>query len=95
MEMITPLGDHAVVEKQTITMECEVSKPDRKAMWYKGKKLLKPDKRFEMKVYHVFIDFWKTFCRQWYFFGKLVLAYLKQCLRICDYLSFNDWIVVR
>ena len=50
MEMITPLGNYSVVEKHDVTLECEVSKPDAKPLWYKGKKLIKPDDRFIVKV---------------------------------------------
>ena len=47
---VTPLGDYRVVEKNTITLECEVTKPDRKATWKKGKTVIKPSDRFVMRV---------------------------------------------
>ena len=50
VEFITPLGDHTVVEKQTITLECEVSKPDRKATWLKAGTVLEPSERIEIRV---------------------------------------------
>ena len=50
VEFITPLGDHTVVEKQSITLECEVSKPDRQATWMRAGTVLEPSDRIEIRV---------------------------------------------
>ena len=40
LEILSPLHDLTVTEKQPITLECKVSKPDKKAIWKKdGKEL--------------------------------------------------------
>ena len=49
-EFIKPLGEYRVVEKQAVTLECEVSKPDRSATWYKAGELLQASDRLEMRV---------------------------------------------
>lgn len=50
MEIISPLGEHTVVEKHDVTLECEISKPNHSALWYRGKKLIKASDRFVIKV---------------------------------------------
>ena len=42
---LTPLHDSTVMEKDTITLECEVSKPDRAATWMKNGKPLETSDR--------------------------------------------------
>ena len=49
-EFVTPLGNYNVMEKNTITLECEVTKPDRKAIWKKNGVILEPSARIEMRV---------------------------------------------
>ena len=49
MEIVAPLGDYKVMEKESITLTCEVSKPDRAATWMKDGKPL-PKDRFTTKV---------------------------------------------
>ena len=46
-EFITPLRDETVMEKQTVTLECEVSKTDHKATWYKNGKRLDTNNRIQ------------------------------------------------
>ena len=45
-----PLADQTVPETKDATFNCEVSKPDKNAKWYKGGKEIKPDKRHDIKV---------------------------------------------
>ena len=46
-----PLTEQTVVEKQTATFECEVSKPKKVVKWYRnGKEISKTDKRYEIIV---------------------------------------------
>ena len=40
-----PLKDTKVPEKETVVLECEVSKPDVKSKWFKDGKEIKPDKK--------------------------------------------------
>ena len=49
-DFVSPLGDYNVMEKNTITLECEVTKPDRPAVWKKAGNEIKPSDRFEMRV---------------------------------------------
>ena len=39
-----PLKDTTVTENESVTLECELSKPDKKVKWYKNGKLFKPVK---------------------------------------------------
>ena len=41
----TPLKDTTVPEEQSVTLECELSKPDQKVKWFKNGKEIKPDKK--------------------------------------------------
>ena len=41
----TPLKDITVPEEQSVTLECELSKPDQKVKWYKNGKEIKPDRK--------------------------------------------------
>ena len=45
-----PLTDVEVMESETVTLECEVSKPDQPAKWMKAGKEISPGGRMEMKV---------------------------------------------
>ena len=47
---MTPLGDYNVMEKKSITLECEVTKPDRTAVWKKNGEVIQPSDRIEMRV---------------------------------------------
>ncbi len=40
-----PLKDQTVQEEESVTLECEVSKPDQKVKWLKNGKEVKPDKK--------------------------------------------------
>ncbi len=40
-----PLKDQTVQEEQSVTLECEVSKPGQKVKWFKDGKEIKPDKK--------------------------------------------------
>ncbi len=41
----SPLKDQTVPEEQSVTLECELSKPDQKVQWLKNGKELKPDRK--------------------------------------------------
>ncbi len=41
----SPLKDQNVPEEQSVTLECELSKPDQKVQWLKNGKEIKPDKK--------------------------------------------------
>jgi hypothetical protein len=45
-----PLGDYTVMEKQSITLECEVSKPNKQATWLKNGKPLESSDRIVSRV---------------------------------------------
>ena len=47
-----PLKDTTVPEEESVTLECELSKPDQKVKWLKDGKEIKPDKKrgIEIKV---------------------------------------------
>ena len=49
-EFLSPLGDYKVMEKESVTLECEVSKPDKKASWFKNGQALEPSDRVVMRV---------------------------------------------
>ncbi len=40
-----PLKDLAVPEEESVTLECELSKPDQKVKWLKDGKEVKPDRK--------------------------------------------------
>ena len=40
-----PLKDVTVSEKQSVTLACELSKPDQLVKWFKNGKEIKPDKK--------------------------------------------------
>ena len=44
-EFTTPLKDVTVPEEQSVTLECELSKPDQKVKWLKNGKEIKPDRK--------------------------------------------------
>ena len=45
-----PLKDVTTTEGQTVTLECEVSKPNQQVAWFKnGKKITKPDKNMKIE----------------------------------------------
>ena len=48
MEFLTPLKDTKVMEKETATLDCELSKADRPATWLKDGKEMKPSDRVTM-----------------------------------------------
>ncbi|CAH1802744.1 unnamed protein product, partial [Owenia fusiformis] len=50
VELLTPLEDVSVIEKETINLECEISKPNIKANWFKNGKEIKPSKQVVPKV---------------------------------------------
>ena len=50
MEFLSPLGDYKVMEKETITLECEISKPDKPATWLKNGQPLEASDRIEVRV---------------------------------------------
>ncbi len=41
----SPLKDQTVPEEQSVTLECELSKPDQKVQWLKNGKEIKPDRK--------------------------------------------------
>ena len=40
-----PLKDVTILEEKGVTLECELSKPDKKVKWFKNGKEVKPDKK--------------------------------------------------
>ena len=40
-----PLKDITVSEEESVTFECELSKPDQKVKWFKNGKEIKPDRK--------------------------------------------------
>ena len=40
-----PLKDVTVPEDESVTLECELSKPDQPVKWFKNGKEIKPDKK--------------------------------------------------
>ena len=40
-----PLKDVTVPEEESVTLECELSKPDQKVKWFKNGKEMKPDRK--------------------------------------------------
>ena len=40
-----PLKDIAITEEESVTLECELSKPDQKVKWFKDGKEIKPDRK--------------------------------------------------
>jgi len=48
--VLTPLVDQRVVEKQTASFECVVSKPDKPATWYKNDKPLTASDRIQISM---------------------------------------------
>ena len=50
VEFISPLGDYRVMEKSSITLECEVSKPNKTASWLKNGEVMEPSDRIVMRV---------------------------------------------
>ena len=49
-EILVPLADQKVVEKETATFQCEVSKPNLKPTWKKGEQELKHGDRFDIST---------------------------------------------
>ncbi len=45
MTFTSPLKDQTVPEEQSVTLECELSKPDQKVQWLKNGKEIKPDRK--------------------------------------------------
>ncbi|CAH1802747.1 unnamed protein product, partial [Owenia fusiformis] len=50
VEFTVPLKDSEVEEKETVALECEVTKADLTAKWYKDGQEIKPDERYEIRV---------------------------------------------
>ena len=50
MTFTMPLKETTVTEEEAVTMECQLSKPDRKVTWYKDGKEITPDDRVEITV---------------------------------------------
>lgn len=48
--MVIPLQDLEIIEKQTATFVCEVSKPGQKAAWLKDGKPIKTGGRYDIRV---------------------------------------------
>ncbi len=49
-DFITPLPDYTVMEKETVTLECEVSKPDKTATWLKNGEPIEPSEHAEIRM---------------------------------------------
>ena len=45
-----PLEDTKCTEEDTVTLACELSKPNQKVEWFKDGKKVKPDKRTKVKA---------------------------------------------
>ncbi len=43
-----PLKETTTTESETVTLQCEVSKPNKKVTWFKGGTELHADERFEI-----------------------------------------------
>lgn len=50
VKFTVPLKPQSVTEKQSVTLECEVSKPNKKVSWHKAGKEIKPGKDVEITV---------------------------------------------
>ena len=50
MEFIVPLTDKQAIESTSVTMECEVNKPDLPAKWLKEGEELSLDERIDLTV---------------------------------------------
>ena len=50
MTLVSPLADQSVFEEQEVTFECEVSKPDRTAVWFKNNIALEASEKYITKV---------------------------------------------
>ena len=50
MEFLTPLGDIDIMETQTATFACEVSKPNQEAEWFKNGNKIKSNGRVEIQM---------------------------------------------
>lgn len=50
LEIVIPLQDQEILERQTATFVCEVSKPNQKAKWLKDDKEIKTGGRYEIRV---------------------------------------------
>ena len=48
MKFTVPLKPQTITEKQSVTFECEVSKPNKKVTWLKAGKEIKPSKDVEI-----------------------------------------------
>ena len=50
VEFTRPLSDGRVLEKDTVSLECEVSKPNKTVTWLKNGEVITPSDRFEVRV---------------------------------------------
>ena len=48
MKFTVPLKTQSAKEKESVTFECEVSKPNKKVTWHKAGKEIKPGKDVEI-----------------------------------------------
>ena len=48
MKFTVPTKPQTITEKQSVTLECEVSKPNKKVTWLKAGKEIKPSKDVEI-----------------------------------------------
>ncbi len=47
MTIVVPLQETTTIEGETVTLQCEVSKPDVDGVWFKDNVELAPDEKFE------------------------------------------------
>ena len=45
-----PLADTTVTESDTVTLQCQVSKPNKEVKWLRNGKEVKPDERYQVTV---------------------------------------------
>lgn len=47
VKIVVPLQETTTIEGDTVTLECEVNKPDIDGVWFKDNMELAPDEKFE------------------------------------------------
>ena len=50
MTFTLPLKDTVIKESETVTLECQLSKPDQKVTWYRNGKAITPDEHIAISA---------------------------------------------